>query len=356
MALAARTGLSLPALRGWQGERTMYLLLPTNNILNTFFTTEMEPVEDRAQRALDPRHAKKIGDYIVDNPAEYALGAITYAVDTEGEFEPVEPGLDVGVWHLPLTARLRSIDGQHRRRGIKDAIDVVSVVGEQHTALLVYVEPRLDKRKQMFSDMNNTARVVPKAVNVAFDGRDPFARVVNVLVAEHPLLLDRVETQAARVRATSNALYTLGAVHDAVKRLFVGQSGRVREPERYADEDIHDRGRRFLDLLRDARPEYSRAADGDLEQLRATNILFSSTTLRVIAGAVHELVWRDPTDDPAAVLKALVEPLEAVDFAPDAPLWRDSGFVTLGRNTPNARAQEIRAATQALAAHLRASL
>jgi DGQHR domain-containing protein len=349
--LASRTGLSLPALRGRQGARTIYLVLPTNNILNTFFTTEMEPVDDRAQRPLDPRHAKKIGEYIVANPAEYALGAITYAVDQEGEFEPVEDSADIGILHLPLNARLRSVDGQHRRRGIKDAIDVMAAVGEQHTALLIYVEPRLEKRKQMFSDMNNTARVVSKAINVAFDSRDPFARAVNVVVAAHPLLVGRVEVESSRVRPGSDVIYTLGAVYDAAKRLFVGQAGRVREPNQYSEEEIRERAMRFLDLLQEARPEFAEASDLDL--LRNRNIVFSSTTLRVIAGAVYACIWKDPPTDPAAALKELVEPLAAVDFSPGAPMWRDAGFVTPGKTTPNARAQEIREATRVLAEHLR---
>ncbi len=67
---------------------------------------------------------------------------------------------------------------------------------------------------------------------------------------------------------------------------------------------------------------------------------------------MHERVWRHPATDPDAMLKQLVEPLAAVDFAPGAPLWRDSGFVTPGKTTPNARAQEIREATRALAQYL----
>lgn len=353
-SLAASTGLALPALRGRQGDRLMYLVLPTNNILNTFFTTEMEPVDDRAQRPLDPKHAEKIGDYIVANPTEYALGAITYAVDQPGEFESIEEGADIGVLRMPLTARLRSVDGQHRRRGIKDAIDIVAAVGEQHTALLIYVEPSLDKRKQMFSDMNNTARVVSKAINVAYDSRDPFARAVNDIVASHPLLVGRVDSEASRVRPGSDAFYTLGAVYDAVKRLFVGQSGRVRQPNQYNEAEIRERAKRFFDLLRDARPEFGKATTHEkLDELRGRNITFSSTTLRVIAGAVHELVWKDSATEASTALKELVEPLAAVDFGPGAPIWRDCGFVTPGKTTPNARAQEIREATQALAAHLR---
>ncbi len=352
--LSTRTGLSLPALRGRQGNRVIYLVLPTNNVLNTFFTTEMEPVDDRSQRPLDPAHARRIGEYITGNPAEYLLGAITYGVDVEGEFQPVEEGADIGVLHLPLTARLRSIDGQHRRRGLKDAIDVLAEVGEHNTALLIYVEPDLAKRKQMFSDMNNTARVVSKAINVAFDSRDPFARAVNALAAQHPLLKGRVEAEAARLRPGSDALYTLGAVYDAVKRLFVGTAGRVREPGKFQEAEILERGGLFLDLLQKARPEFGQATDAQaLEKLRAESILFSSTTLRVMAGAVYECVWKDPTT--GLEIDALVEPLSAVDFSPDARLWRNTGFVSAGRATPNARAQEVRAATQALAQALRQS-
>ncbi len=350
----AATGLALPALRGQQGNRTMYLVLPSNNVLNTFFTTEMEPVDDRSQRPLDPKHAARIGQYIVGNPQDYLLGAITYAVDVEGTFDEAAPGAGIGVLHLPLTARLRSVDGQHRRRGIKEAIDVVSAIGEQHTALLIYVEPALFKRKQMFSDMNNTARVVPKAINVAYDSRDPFARAVNALAGEHPLLVGRLETEAARVRPGTDALYTLGAVHDAAKRLFVGQDGRIREPGRYDEREIYRRTAEFLDLLQKARPEFAAATDAEaLDALRTTTILFSSTTLRVIAGAVHELMWKRPGDTDDETLGDLVGPLSAVDFDPGAPVWRDAGLVPPGKSTPVSRLQEVRAATQALADQLR---
>ncbi len=352
--LTSSTGLALPALRGRQGDRTIYLVLPTNNVLNTFFTAEMEPVDDRSQRPLDPKHAAKIGDYIVANPRDYLLGAITYAVDVVGTFDEVEPGTGIGVLHLPLTARLRSVDGQHRRRGLKHAIDVVDAIGGEHTALLIYVESDLAKRKQMFSDMNNTARVVPKTLNVAYDSRDPFARAVNTLIAQHPLLAGRVETEAARVKPGTDALYTLGGVHDVSKRLFVGQDGRVREPGRFDEQEILTRVSSFFDLLQKARPEFAAAADADtLDALRSSTILFSSTTLRVLAGAVYECVWKQPGGDDS--LDFLIDPLAAVDFAPGDPVWRASGLVSPGKATPVSRLQEVRAATHALARRLTAA-
>lgn len=344
-----KTGLSLPALRGHQGDRVMYLVLPTNNVLNTFFTTEMEPVDDRAQRPLDPKHARDIGDYITRNPAEYLLGAITYAVDVPGDFEEVEAGSGIGLLHLPLTARLRSVDGQHRRQGIKEAIDVVTQVGEDNTALLIYVESDLAHRKQMFSDMNNTPRVVSKAINVGFDSRDPFARAANRLVAEHPLLRGRVETTAARTRPGSDALYTLGAIHDAAKRLFVGTTGRVRDPDKYTEDEIVVRATALFDLLARSRPEFAQAVDAEsLDALRTRSILFSSTTLRVIAGAVSTVIARDGVE----AITDLDEDLRDVDFGPAAPIWVNAGFVSPGKTTPNARNQEVLAATQALVSAL----
>ena len=345
------TGLALPALRGRQGSRVMYLVLPDNHVLNTFFTTEMEPLEDRSQRQLDPKHAREIGDYIVRNPEDYALGAITYAVDTPGHFEEVIPGSGVGVLRLPLNARLRSVDGQHRRHGIKQAIDELESIGGHHTALLIYVEEDLARRRQMFSDMNNTARKVSKAINVAFDSRDPFARVAKRLAERHPLLIGHVESQAARVRAGSPHYYTLGAVHDAAKRLFVGPNGRVKDASKFNDDAIYHSANGLFDLLSASRREFSLAKDATiLDDLRRTTLLFSSTTLRVIAGTVYIVLGPGAGAD---AMTELAQAFSRIDFSPNAKIWVDSGFVSPGKATPNARTQELLSATDALVAELK---
>jgi DGQHR domain-containing protein len=351
MSQLASTGLALPALRGKQGSRVMYLVLPENNVLNTFFTTEMEPQEDRSQRQLDPKHAREIGEYIVGNQDEYALGAITYAVDKPGEFEEVIANSGVGILRLPLNARLRSVDGQHRRHGIKQAIDVCEVIGAHHTALLIYVEEDLKKRRQMFSDMNNTPRKVSRAVNVAFNSRDPFARVANQLVVDHPLLEGHIEVEAARVLSGSPHYYTLSAVHDALKRLFVGSTGRVKDTSKYNDANIHQTGTAFFDMLAASRPEFAEAKDPHaLDGLRGSTLLFSSTTLRVIAGSVYAVAGPGAS---APDLGQLTKAFSTISFSPSSKLWVDCGFVSPGKSTPNARTQEVVAATEALTNALR---
>lgn len=339
-------GIALPALRGRQGGRVFYLTLPTNTVLTGFFPSEIVESEDRSQRPLDSTHARQIRDYITNNPSTFALGALVYAVDKEGTFEEVAPNSGIGVLRLPLDARLSSVDGQHRREGLRQSLSVAPELQNQSTGVLIYVEPELVQRRQMFSDMNNTARKVSKALNVSYDTRDPFARAASTVSELHALLSGRIEKLNPRVLTGSGKLFTLAAVYDALKRLFVGPLGRVRDSTRFDEAEVVARGMEFFNALQVSRPELQEADTSALEELRSKSILLSSTTLRVIASAV----W-DASEHVGlrAVMGTLAETLRGVDFSPSAALWQESGFVSLGRSTPNARSQEMKAASDALA-------
>lgn len=343
---------ALAALRGKQGDRTLYLVLPSNRTIDEVFTAEVEPHDERAQRALNPKHAQNITDYVLENRSEYVLGAITYAVDVEGVFKPVSPGAPFGTLELPSDARLRSVDGQHRRRGLSEAMTKLEDIADDNTALLLYVEDDLQRRRQMFSDMNWTPRRVSASQNVAFDSRDPFSRATQRLVRSHSLLKGRVEQEQARVARGSSLLFTLGAIYDATKRLWLGPNGRLKSYAGLDEEVIVDRAKRFFDLL-SSRPELSAADDGQSMQLvRDNTILLSSTTLRVLAGAVHHCIDHHRRQGTPFHSEDLTSPLAKVDFRPEAQLWISSGFVSPGKSTPNARNQEVSRATNLLAGEL----
>ena len=338
-------GLSLVATKGRQGRRTMYQVTVPNSVLNNFFTVNLEPPAEKSQRQLDPKHARDIADYIVENPDGYVLGAVVYAVDLECGFTPSELSPNIGMLTIPFGTNLRSLDGQHRRVGLNQAIATDPALSTEDTAVLIYVEPDVTKRRQMFSDMNATPKVVAKALNVAFDSRDPFARAAQV-VAEHSFLHGVVELQASRVSPASLMWYSLGSIYDVLKRLMVGPSGRVRVANQYAEEAIVERGCKFFELLDAARPEFSDVRKGasEIDIMRSRSILFSSTTLRVIAGAV----WLKMDESMSTDMSRYTDNLRKADFLPSAPLWQDSGFVSPGKSTPNARNQEVMAATRAL--------
>ncbi len=349
--MAITQGLNMAAIRGNQGERTIYQVLVENAVLNNFFTVNMDPPTEKSQRQLDPKHAAAIGQYIINNPDEYVLGTVTYAVDTECPFEPSEIDDRLGVLTIPFGTNLRSLDGQHRRQGLNQAIDADPAFSKDHTSVLLYVEPDVGKRRQMFSDMNATPKIVAKSLNVAFDSRDPFARVARELADTHPLLVEHVDRESRQVQGTSQLWYTIGAVHDSLKRLERGPGGRVRNAAQYDEDSIRKLGTDFFDLLNDARDEYTRVRGGeDIVDLRPKTIVFSSTTLRAIAGAVHDAMEAEAAPTKAT---AYVSQLRSIDFSPSAEVWRETGFVTPGRSTPNARNQEVIAATKAIKHMLR---
>lgn len=343
----AGIGLNLPALKGTQGGRTFYQCMVQNSTLNTFFTVNMEPAADRSQRTLDPKHAREIAEYVVDNAEGYLLGAITYAMDNQGTFTPSDLDPSIGVLTIPMSASMRSLDGQHRRQGLKEAIDEDPSIADDYTSILIYVESELLERKQMFSDMNATPKVVAKALNVSYDHRDPYARAAVRLAEEHPMLNGHIEMQGARVKAASIDYFSLAGVHEAIKRLDLGLTiPRGRLPKREVD-DLVDLGTNFFDLLHEARPEFTKAASMSVEEMKAyreQTILFSTTTLRALAGAVYEAAQDKQIDD----LTDFTDSLSKIDFAPSAKIFRDSGFVSPGKTTPNARNQEVHAATMAI--------
>ena len=194
----AITGLTLPATRGRQGDRTFYVVTVPNSVLNNFFTVNMDPPEEKSQRQLDPRHAHEIRDYILESPSDYVLPTLVYAIDKAAPFRSWEKAEDVGLLTIPFGTNLRSLDGQHRRQGLNEAIAENHVIADDHTSVLIYVEPDVQRRRQMFSDMNATPKVVSKALNVYFDHRSPFARAAQALAGQHPLLRDNVDLQASR--------------------------------------------------------------------------------------------------------------------------------------------------------------
>jgi DGQHR domain-containing protein len=340
-------GLTLPATRGTQGERTFYVVTVPNSVLNNFFTVNMDPPQEASQRQLDPRHAHDIRDYLLENPDDYILPTIVYAVDQSCKFQAWEKSDSVGLLTIPFGTNLRSLDGQHRRQGLNEAIAEDGDFAADFTSVLIYVEPDLQRRRQMFSDMNATPKIVSKGLNVYFDSRSPFARAAQSLAATHALLQGNVEMEAARVRGGSDKWYALGAVFDTLKRLQVGPTGRVRLEQQYSEDSIRDLGSKFFDLLGAARSEYGQIASGraDLTVLRNRNILFSGTTLRALAGAVH---LRLEQDGPTTDVMTYEPGLASVDFSPLAEIWRRTGFVSPGKSTPNARNQEVLAATREL--------
>lgn len=349
-------GLTLPAIRGKQGGRWMYSVQATMEIVNELISPEVEPIPERSQRQLDPKRAQAISDYMVLNRRGYVLGAMTYGADREAEWYPSEFNPDVGLIHFPLGTKLRSVDGQHRRHGIKGALDEEDSLSGDSVAMLVYVEPAVEQRRQMFSDMNWTARPVSKSVNVNFDARDPLARNTVWLVENSDFFLDPstgeqlVERERPSVRASSERLYTIGNIYDALSWYVRGPERSARAKNTPDDPTIKEKAERFVRFL-DCRPEFrlARSNPKEIPEVRRGSILFNGTTLKVLASAA----WQLEQDGLDILSPQVEERLRAIDFGPGGIPWRATGFVAPGSISPISRLGEVRRAAGVVAAFLK---
>ena len=346
-------GVRVPAIRGKQGSRTFYVLNLPNECLRNIFK-DGQPAVEKSQRPLDHKHSEDIKHYILQNRNDYLIGALTYAMDMDGDFHPFtgqnNEGFTLGELNIPLGAQFSSLDGQHRREALVSLATDDIKIREETTAVLIYVESDISKKRQMFSDMNSTPRKVSKSLNVAFDSRDPFARSAKLLIKKHPLLIGRVEEMAPRVRADSENFFSLASIQDTLKKLFVGSAGRLKDIHRYTDSIVVQRGMDFFDILQKARPEYSDAVDdvSKLIDFRRQTILFSSTTLRALAGATFKASAYYDVDRLTKIQDILINSISSVDFSTRSKLFIESGFIQRGKSTPSARNQEVVSATNAI--------
>ena len=348
--------IPLPAIRGKQGGRTFYVSNLPNLLVRNFLRDVQSAVDisERSQRPLDPKHADDITNYLKSNVNEYVVGALTFAMKTEGEFTPLanqsSDGYELGTLQFNLVQEFHSLDGQHRRQAIIKAMEEVDSIRDDSTAVIFYVEQDLKRRQQMFSDMNSTPRKVSKSLNIAYNNRDPFARAAKQLAEDHPLLKGKIEKLQPRVKSDSTDFFSLSSIQDAVKRVVTGSISKGVVIEDLTDNEIQRRGSEFFDLLRKSRNEFTAAATDPkvLQKFREDTILFSSTTLRVLAGAVGRANQYYKAQTPTATHDKLVNALAKIDFGVNSDLFIKSGFIARGSSTPSARNQEIVAAIRAV--------
>lgn len=348
--------IPLPAIRGKQGGRTFYVSNLPNLLVRNFLRDVQSAVDisERSQRPLDPKHADDITNYLKSNVNEYVVGALTFAMKTEGEFTPLpnqnSTGYELGTLQFNLVQEFHSLDGQHRRQAIIKAMEEVDSIRDDSTAVIFYVEPNLTRRQQMFSDMNSTPRKVSKSLNIAYNNRDPFARAAKYLAENHPLLKGKIEKLQPRVKSDSTDFFSLSSIQDAIKRVVTGSISKGVVIEDLTDTEIQRRGGEFFDLLLKSRNEFTAAANDPkiLQKFREETILFSSTTLRVLAGAVGRANQYYKAQTPIAIHDKLVNALAKIDFGINSDLFIKSGFIARGSSTPSARNQEIVAAIRAV--------
>ena len=232
--------LLLPALTGQFGQWRYYQVVMRVGDIVENFGNFMQPnyriktveevdeiysregVSELLQRAFDPKRLGPIKSYIVSQPDKY-LNNLTVAIfGGSPDWQPidVEPALatlnadeettqafqdSFGAIRLTGYETLFVLDGQHRLKGLREAILDKPEIGQEQIAitLIIHDSSELGRKRtrRLFSTINRHAKPVSKGENILLDEDDLSAIITRRLIEDFPLLKGR---QAIAQNKTAN--------------------------------------------------------------------------------------------------------------------------------------------------------
>jgi hypothetical protein len=294
-------------------------------------------------RVVNLKRGRDFSDYVIEKDNWVSPALIVNLPKGEARFEAAQEfdnGTAWGVIEVDASVLhgVEICDGQHRTLGIFLALesveaairdkrerieearangndDVVPVLegalsrwlakreqlGREHIAIDL-AEVSQPERQEMFVDIADNAKGIPKDLTTTLDQREAVNRISIDLIEHHPLLEGRVASgREGRWGAKNPNLLGAKNVADIVRALNVGVIGRVGkkvDQELAAREaEVTEQAMLFIDTLVLAFPDLKSVEEAVMTplELRAKSMLGSATMLRVLAAVYKEL--SNPKDE-----------------------------------------------------------
>lgn len=288
------SNLSFPVVRGIQAGREYYVAMcPLGAVSRVFVPDESaaEPTQ-RAQRVLNRGRIPKLARFMARNADDYTFAPITVCVDGEAAFEPVDSREDWEFGHLTisLAAGLLVTDGQHRWRAIARALELEPSLADETIPVVFHVNQALERRQQMFADLNMHAVRPTRSLGILYDHRDPLAELARYIAEEVPIFRGKTEVEKTTLSNRSSKLFTLSAVYQATAALLGKNEGDdVAEPER-------ERAVRYWTVLGDVLPGWLDLLAGNQKswELRGQYVHGHGVVLQALGAAGRGLLETGP--------------------------------------------------------------
>ena len=220
-----REPLFLPALRARMGDWVYYVsfmqmgaIAARISVVDDIHTGES--LKDWLQRMLT-KNSTKIAQYLLGQEQRLfnAIVVGTYggrpnwheiSVKGKGKLVEVPENMEgvMGFLELQGNETLFAIDGQHRVKGIKEALIEDATLGFEEVCTIFVKGVTAHKRskdpegfqrtRRLFSTLNRYAKPVQKRDIIALDEDDVIAIITRRLLEEHPLLTDKVSMVATK--------------------------------------------------------------------------------------------------------------------------------------------------------------
>lgn len=305
------------AIRGVQGKKEFYVAMcPLKIIPKLFIFNDYDlPPNLRAQRILRESRIPEIKNYILNNPGEYIFSSLTASVDGTIKFIPAAhlgPEGKLGRLYINMDSRILINDGQHRRKAIEEALKENPPLGHESISVVFFSDSGLKRSQQMFSDLNKNAIKPSKSLNILYDHRDPYSRFVIEMIDQIDVFKGRMELEKTTIAKHSKAVFTLGGISDATKKLL----GRPKIVRPKPDEKTM--ALEFWKHLSDTIPEWQLVIKEKLkpDTLRA-NYVHSHTNCLNSLGMVGNIAIMSYPE----TWKSKLSALRTIDWSRDNPEW-----------------------------------
>ena len=288
---------TFPAVRGVQAGRPCYIAMcPMRIIPKIFIFDEDEvPPELRAQRSINTTRIPEIAKYLIENPHDYTLSAITASVSEQVHFDPMAdtgPAVNMGMLTVSMDAQILINDGQHRRAAIELAIKEAHELGHDHIPVLFFVDEDLKRSQQMFADLNKHAVRPNESISTLYDHRDPSSDLARHIVKNVDCFKNLTEMEKSSLSNRSSKLFTLSSIKLASRTLLrKGPKDLITDEEKELATQFWDTVCNNIKDWQDAKAKKVSTAD-----LRQNYIHAHGVTLQALGSAGADLLSQKPKD------------------------------------------------------------
>lgn len=218
------SGTSFPAIKGIQADTEFYTVMCPLKRLKRIFTFDEStlPVNERAQRILNPERIPEISNYILENRDSYVFSALTACIDGETDFVPIGPGKHqqkIGTLTIDDDAEVYITDGQHRNAAIQEALKQDPSLGNENISVVFFVGKSLPERQKIFKDLNLYPVKTDSSLSITYDD-EPDSMLSKSIVFDSSILSKLIHMEKSNLGPRSKKLVSHSALNKATNELF----------------------------------------------------------------------------------------------------------------------------------------
>jgi DNA sulfur modification protein DndB len=315
---------SFPAIRGNQAGSPFYIAMcPMHTIPKIFvFDEEEVPPDMRAQRTLNRNRIPDIASYLIDNPNDFILSALTASINSAVEFEQMSdsgPSINMGTLHIPMDAFILINDGQHRRAAIEEAIKENPDLRTDKIPVLFFIDVDLKRSQQMFADLNKHAVRPSTSLGTLYDYRDQSSEIARYLAFTAVPFKGFTELEKASIGKNSKKLFTLSSIKYATRALL------KKNPKDSYSETDKATATAYWEEVAKVIPEWQEVLEGRTlpTELRETKIHAHAVALQSLGNLGAHLLETNPKN-----WKQQLQELRALDWSREnKTLWGNRALV-----------------------------